>query len=206
MPVTDRVVLAGIAGALVLAAVAAWLLLAAPSTPRSTDTDPFAAVSSVEPAPSASGKAPAELVVDVEGAVVEPGIRGLPDGARVADAIRAAGGYAADADLAASAHALNLAAPLADGDQVYVPRLGDGSDGGQGGTGGGSGGGTDSGLVNLNTASSDALDALPGIGPATIAKILAARSDQPFRTLDELVERKVLTASQLAGIRDRVTV
>ncbi len=69
---------------------------------------------------------------------------------------------------------------------------------------GGAGGG--SGLVNLNTASTDALDALPGIGPATIEKIVAARTQQPFRTLDELVERKVLTASQLAAIRDQVTV
>jgi competence protein ComEA len=203
MPVTDRIVITGIAGALVLGGVAAWLLLAAPSAPASPDPDPFAAVPSAAATPLAS-EAAAELVVDVEGAVVEPGIRRLPAGSRVADALAAAGGYAPDADLAASAHALNLAATLADGDQVYVPRIGDatGGDAGQAGSGGDGGGG----LVNLNTAASDALDALPGIGPATIAKILAARSEQPFRSLDELVERKVLTASQLAGIRDRVTV
>lgn len=203
MPVTDRIVLSGIAGACVLGGVAVWLLLAAPSAPPSPAPDPFAAIPSAGATPLASG-AGTELVVDVEGAVVEPGIRRLPTGSRVADALLAAGGYAPDADLAASAHALNLAAPLADGDQVYVPRLGDTASGGDGQAGSvGDGGG---GLVNLNTASSDALDALPGIGPATIAKILAARSEQPFRTLDELVDRKVLTASQLAGIRDRVTV
>jgi competence protein ComEA len=204
MPVTDRLVLSGIAGALILGGVAAWLLLAAPSMPAAPETDPFAGASAAASAASAGPASGADLVVDVEGAVAEPGVRRLPAGSRVADALAAAGGYAADADLAASAHALNLAAPLADGDQVYVPRLGDGSGGGSdpGATGGGAGGG----LVNLNTASGDQLDALPGIGPATIAKILAARSEQPFRTLDELVERKVLTTSQLANIRDRVTV
>lgn len=204
MPITDRVVLAGIAGAVVLAGVAAWLLVASLSPPTSEEADPFAIASSDDPAPSASPELPADLVVDVEGAVVEPGIRRLPAGSRVADALGAAGGYAPDADLAASAHALNLAAPLADGDQVYVPRLGDGA--GPGGDQGTGGGGSAGGLVNMNTASSEELDALPGIGPATIAKILAARNEQPFRTLDELVDRKVLTASQLATVRDRITV
>lgn len=204
MPVTDRIVLAGIAAALVLGGAAAWLLLSAPGGTPSPGADPFAATAPAEATPAASGEPSSELVVDVEGAVVEPGIRHLPAGSRIADAVLAAGGYADDADLAASAQGLNLAAVLTDGDQVYVPRLGDAASGGGQGTG--AGGAADGGLVNLNTASSDALDALPGIGPATIAKILAARSEQPFGTLDELVERKVLTASQLAGIRDRVTV
>lgn len=206
MSLTDRFVLSGIAGGLVLAGIAAWLLLGTPGgglpSAEPFATPGFVGRASSEPVstPEASG-----IVVDVEGAVVVPGIRRLSAGARVADAIAAAGGYAKDADLAASAHALNLAAPLADGDQVYVPRLGETSGiSGSGGTGGTGGSGT--GLVNLNTAGSDALDALPGIGPATIAKIVAARNERPFTTLDELVERKVLTASQLAGIRDRVTV
>jgi len=203
---TDRFVLSGIAGGLVLAGIAAWLLLGTPGgDPPSAE--PFATPGFVGRASSAPVSTPGAggIVVDVEGAVAVPGIRRLSAGARVADAIAAAGGYAKDADLVASAHALNLAAPLADGDQVYVPRLGETSEGsGSGAAGGTSGSGT--GLVNLNTAGSDALDALPGIGPATIAKIVAARNERPFTTLDELVERKVLTASQLAGIRDRVTV
>jgi len=83
-----------------------------------------------------------------------------------------------------------------DGQQIVVPTIGAGPIDG-GGTGG---------LVNLNTADEAALDALPGIGPVTVQKILAARTEQPFATIDELVERKVLTASQLDKIRDLVTV
>jgi competence protein ComEA len=204
MPLVDRVLLAGIAGSLLLAGVAVWLVVAAPASPAAQAPDPFATASVPGASSSATaGEPPAGLVVDVEGAVAEPGIRHLPGGSRIADAIAAAGGYAADADLAASAHGLNLAATLADGDQVFVPRAGETAAGG-GTAGGGADGG--SGLVNLNTASTDALDALPGIGPATIEKIVAARTEQPFRTLDELVERKVLTASQLAAIRDQITV
>ncbi len=208
MPLTDRVVLAGLAGGIVLAGFAAWLLVSGPMELLPTG-DPsgsaalVAAASPTLPAESAGAEVAGEIVVDVEGAVVVPGIRRLPADSRIADAIAAAGGYARDADLAASAHALNLAEPLTDGDQVYVPRLGEAVAGsGDGGsTSAGSGG-----LVDLNHASSEELDALPGIGPATIAKILAARAEQPFETLDELVERKVLTSAQLTGIRDRVTV
>ncbi len=206
MTLVDRVLLAGIAGSFVLAGIAVWLLVAAPSSQAPIGADPFATASAL-PSASSSGTDRQDdgLIVDVEGAVAEPGIRRLPAGARVADAISAAGGYAPDADLMASAHGLNLAATLADGDQVYVPRIGEtATAGGSGGTGAGGGGG--SGLVNLNSASTEELDALPGIGPATVAKILAARSEQPFRTLDELVDRKVLTTAQLADIRDLVTV
>jgi len=207
VPLTDRVVLAGLAGGIVLAGFAAWLLVSGPmellpAGDASGSAALVAAASPTLPAESAEARVGGEIVVDVEGAVAAPGIRRLPADARIADAIAAAGGYAKDADLAASAHALNLAEPLTDGDQVYVPRLGEAVAGG----GGDSSTSAGSGLVDLNHASSEELDALPGIGPATIAKILAARAEQPFKTLDELVERKVLTSAQLTGIRDRVTV
>jgi len=100
-------------------------------------------------------------------------------------------------NLEAAAAGLNLAAALADGQQIVVPVAGSGPAAGDG---------PGEGLVNLNTADAAALDALPGIGPVTVQKILAARTEQPFGTLDELVERKVLTASQLDKIRDLVTV
>jgi competence protein ComEA len=60
-------------------------------------------------------------------------------------------------------------------------------------------------LVNLNTASPEALDALPGIGPVTVQKIVAARDERPFATLDELIERDVMNRGQLDDIRDLVT-
>ena len=62
------------------------------------------------------------------------------------------------------------------------------------------------GLVNLNDASPEQLDTLPGIGPVTVQKIVAARQERPFATLDELVERKVLNAGQLDKLRDLVIV
>jgi competence protein ComEA len=147
----------------------------------------------------------ADLVVDVQGAVKHPGVVLLPPGSRVADALDAAGGYARDADLNAAAASLNLAATLTDGAQVYVPVIGvaGGSGSGGGTAGGGATGG--SGLVNLNTATPEELEALPGIGPVTVQKIVAAREAQPLRTLEEMVEWDVIDRGQLEDIRDLVT-
>jgi competence protein ComEA len=204
MPLNDRVLLAGIGGAVLLALVAGWLLVtgggqglvASASPTDGAASDGALATASVE----ASGGG--DLIVDVEGGVAEPGIQHLPTGSRVADAIFAAGGYGPKADLAAAARQLNLAAELSDGQQVYVPQVGDvATSGGSPGTGSGSGG-----PVNLNQATPEQLDALPGIGPVTVQKIVAARRERAFRSLDELVERKVLTASQLSKIRDQVSV
>jgi competence protein ComEA len=137
-------------------------------------------------------------VIDIEGGVNEPGIHRLPAGSRVADALAAAGGYADSADLGAAAASLNLAAELVDGQQIVVPVIGVDPDP--------DAGGGDGGLVNLNRATRSELEALPGIGPVTAGKIISARSEQPFATLDELVSRDVLTARQLEQIADLVTV
>ncbi|HLY35551.1 MAG TPA: helix-hairpin-helix domain-containing protein [Candidatus Limnocylindria bacterium] len=208
MPLNDRVLLAGIGGSLLLALVAGWLLVAG------SGPNPLASATATDGASSATtggalataSHEPAAgtdlVVVDVEGGVAEPGIQHLPDGSRVADAIFAAGGYGPTADLAAAARELNLAAKLSDGQQVYVPQVGDGAKSG-GSPDAGSGAG---GLVNLNRATPEELDALPGIGPVTVQKIVAARQEQPFRTIDELVQRKILTAAQLSKVRDQVTV
>ena len=154
------------------------------------------------PAASAPPAEPATLVVDVQGGVAEPGVRELPAGSRVADAIAAAGGYATDADLVAAATAINLAKVLADGEQIRVPRVGDASAAAAGDpatsaapvTGGG-------GMVNLNTATPEELEALPGIGPVTVQKIVAARQEQPFASLDDAVQRGVINRGQLEDIQ-----
>jgi competence protein ComEA len=194
----DLLTIAAVGGAVLLAAAASFALLlttfpAGSANPTPTALDPFA---SVEPtAPAGMGGV---LIVDVEGGVVSPGVHRLPAGSRIADALQAAGGYAESADLAAAAQALNLAAALVDGQQVYVPVVGALTDG--------SGGEGDVGLVNLNRATQSELEALPGIGPVTAEKIIAAREEQPFTTLDELVTRDVLTARQRDQIADLVTV
>lgn len=146
-------------------------------------------------------------IVDVEGAVVAPGLRTVAAGSRVGDAIAAAGGYSSSVDLAASALALNLAAPLTDGDKIRVPSLADrinpvlASPRPDGGSSTGSGA-----LIDLNHADEAALESLPGIGPATAAKIIAARATRPFASLEDAQSRKVLSASVVGQIRALATV
>ena len=204
---SDRIMVAAGGGALILALAAAWVLFA-PVEGDTTDELIAAgaglALASPVSSPTASAPTPGTLVVDVQGGVAEPGVRELPAGSRVADAIAAAGGYAIDADLAAAATAINLAQVLADGEQIRVPRVGDATVAGAGTpaasaepvTGGGGGG-----LVNLNTATPQELEALPGIGPVTVQKIVAARQEQPFASLDDAVQRGVINRGQLEDIQ-----
>ncbi|MEP6470246.1 MAG: SLBB domain-containing protein [Chloroflexota bacterium] len=213
MSLTRREVLAiglGVGGvASVLAAVVLLVTVALAGQPAVSDgigDASFPAFGSASP--DTSGAPSADLIIDVQGAVKRPGVVLLPPGSRVSDALEAAGGYARHADLNAAAASLNLAATLTDGAQVYVPVLGvAGGPGGTGGTGGtGGGGGTGgSGLVNLNTATPEELEALPGIGPVTVQKIVAGRAEQPFATLDEMVERGIIDRGQFEDIRELVT-
>ncbi len=115
--------------------------------------------------PIAQSKASALLVVDVVGAVHRPGLYRLHEGDRIADAVARAGG----ATPKAVVQAINLAAPLADGEQIVVPLRG-------AALAAGSAGAPASGPVHLSTATAEQLDALPGIGPVTAQKILLCKS------------------------------
>lgn len=207
---SDRILVATVGGALVLAAAAGFVLLA-PAGGETPDPDGAAGLLLVSPPPSIAGSPGATtttIVVDVEGAVARPGIRELPAGARIADAIDAAGGYATDADLSAAA-AINLAQPLVDGQQIRVPRIGEtsgpvaGDPGGDAGDGGGNGG--EDGLVNVNTATPEELESLPGIGAVTVQKIVAAREERPFSSLQDMVDRGVIHRGQLEDIAELAT-
>ena len=151
-------------------------------------------------ASASAGAIPGEILVDVTGAVVEPGLYRLGAGARVGAAIEAAGGYSPRADVDRIGAELNLAAVLADGDQVRVPSRDDAAPS-HPPTGGGGGGG----LVNLNDASQAELEALPGIGPVTAGKIVEARAEARFRTVDELRERGLVGEKTFEQIRPLVT-
>ena len=160
--------------------------------------------------PGASASA-SPLVVEVGGAVVKPGVYRLPAGSRVGDAVAAAGGFGPRVDATLADQQLNLAAPLRDGDEVHVPVRGEvtsapGGGGDAPAGGGGSGSGGSSGPIDLNRATAEQLDTLPGIGPVTAAKIIAAREEQPFTSVDDLGTRKVLGAATLDKIRPLVTV
>jgi competence protein ComEA len=130
---------------------------AAPPAASSADVPPL-----TSPAPTARPPAPSSvLVVDVAGAVRRPGLYRLPQGSRIADAIARAGGMSRHAARAA----VNLAAPLADGEQVLVP-----SGVGSAVAAGSSTEPSPAAPVDLNTATVEQLDALPGIGPVTIER------------------------------------
>jgi competence protein ComEA len=204
--------IASLVGAVILIALAFWL---AASANRGT-----IAVEGASPAveaaigegrasfePRSSATRGKELVVDVQGAVVRPGVLHLASGSRVGDAIAAAGGYGPRVAADRVGRELNLAALLRDGDQIVVPSRDD-SPGPTGATGGGgsSEASAASGPVDLNRASASELDALPGIGPVTANKIIAAREEQPFASVDELRARKIVGAATFDRIKDLVVV
>lgn len=145
------------------------------------------------PAPSPTA---APVRFHILGAVNAPGVYTLPPGARVQDAIEAAGGASADANL----ERLNLAAVVEDQQQIIVP-------GRQAATGSGALEGPGVDLVNINTADSEALQTLPGIGPATADKIIAYREEHgPFNAIDDIVNVKGIGEATLEKLRPLITV
>lgn len=169
------------------------LLTRARSQPAAAVRVPSAPVAAPAPAPRP------ELVVDVAGAVRRPGLYRLKDGARVADAVARAGGATAKAEL----DGVNLAAKVADGEQVVVPRRGAGGDAAAGGTDAGSA--VPTGPVHLNSATAEQLDTLPGVGPVTAQKIVAYREQHGgFRSVDELDAVPGIGPSRIAQLRDLV--
>jgi competence protein ComEA len=136
-----------------------------------------------EAGPAAQIVAAPPLVVHVVGAVRRPGLYRLTHGKRIADAVARAGGVTRRADLAA----VNLAAPLADGQQVVVPRRLPAAPAAADSESDGSAAAAASGPVHLNTATLEQLDALPGVGPVTAQKILDYRTTHgAFSSVDEL--------------------
>jgi competence protein ComEA len=181
LPVSRRRALLIAAAALALLAVAGRTLAGAGTA---TEQPAPALV------PERAAATPA-LVVHVAGAVRRPGLYRLAEGKRVADAVARAGGATAPADTAA----INLAAPLADGMQVLVPRRGPAAAGKQPG-----------GRVSLGSATLAELDALPGVGPVTAQKILDFRTQHGgFRSVDDLDAIPGIGPARIEQLRDVVS-
>jgi competence protein ComEA len=190
-----RRLLLAVAGALAMLLLAGRFVLGAgTTTPAAPLPPPPAAGAGVTGAPSS------RVVVDVVGAVRRPGLYRLEQGSRIADAVARAGGAVGKADLAQ----VNLAAPLADGEQIVVPKRG-----ATVATASGSGSaalpGAPSAPVQLSTATLEQLDSLPGVGPATAQKILDYREKHgAFSSVDELDAVPGIGPKRLDQLRDLV--
>jgi competence protein ComEA len=179
---------AGIVGALVVSL--AVLLVRRPEAPRIV----------VQQAPiaraAASPPVPERLVVQLSGEVIAPGVYQLPVGARIEDALKAAGGATESGDI----HRLNLAARLADGQQIVVPKrvsplLAPAADALS----------PTPGRLNLNVASVAQLDRLPGVGPVTAQRIVAYREQHgPFTSIEQLRQANLVNASTYEKIKELV--
>ena len=138
------------------------------------------------------------MVVHVTGAVRTPGVYRVPDGGRVIQAIKVAGGPTGAADLAA----INLAAPLQDGQQVLVPARIATVAGGQGRATTPAAGGP----VSLSSATAEQLDSLDGIGPTLAARIVAWRDQHGgFASIDQLMDVPGIGQTRLDAIRSKLT-
>lgn len=157
---------------------------------------------------SSKAFAETEVYVDVDGAVARPGVYRLKDGARVSQAIDAAGGLTAEADVTG----LNRASKVTDGQKIYVPTVGEqqaalATGGAEGGAATVSGAGTSSGLVNINTASAAELQTLSGIGPSMAQSIIDERTQNgAFASVDDLMRVSGIGEKKLAKIKDCICV
>ena len=151
-----------------------------------------------------SGGMREELLIDVSGAVKNPGVYRFAFGSRVDDAIEAAGGMTKDADLEKIATTINRAARLSDGSKVFIPKKKDETSV-QGVSTSQSGSDQSSNIVitmSINSASSADLERLNGIGPATAKKIIAGR---PYARIEELVEKKAISQSLFEKLKIQLT-
>ena len=192
-----------------------------------TITSPTAAIEPVQDSAPELEPVPDQhqpsIRVEISGGVTSPGVIELPEGSRLIDAIAQAGGWGDRVDPLRVELCLNLAAPLEDGSAVRIPTRDDrlllGLTGIECGrlfstaaeiavaevTGGSQQGPATGGKIDLNRATADQLDTLPGIGPVTAAKIIASRQEKPFIIVDDLLDRKIVSESVLEGIRALVT-
>ena len=208
-------ILASAFGVVVMVVGVWWVVRVPPPPPEASI--PFATTSVVtNPIASSALPTSTNITVYVSGEVVKPGVYVLLATARVIDALQAAGGATNKADLVV----VNLAAPLVDAAQVFIPRMGSTPRvtlprphaginlpiaGGSGGAGGSAT--SAAGIVDINSATLSDLDALPGVGPSTAQAIIDYRvANGPYASVDDLLNVRGIGPSKLAAMRARVRV
>ena len=210
MSLSRRQIIAYVVLAVAVIAVGARYVITSRGTGGSTGQTLVLSSASPSPPsalPSPSPSAP-DVVVYVCGAVRSPGVVRLPSTARVADALKVAGGATSSAELSA----VNLAARLADGQQIIVPRRCEApaAGGAAASATSGAAGSTVAGPaapININTASLEELDTLDGVGPATAQKIIDYRTaNGGFKTIDEIKEVSGIGDAKFAAMKDSITV
>jgi competence protein ComEA len=188
----------------VVVALVVGVIVLRPGSSAAPPDDSLPRASSVPAAEMATGATPTtsgQLVVQAAGAVARPGVYTVASGARVNDLVTVAGGFAADAD----PDQVQLAAPLTDGERVYVPRIGESvlpatpSSGQESPTA--------RGPIDLNRATGADLESLPGIGPALAQAIIDYRSEHGrFSSVDELGEVRGIGPAKMDQLRPLVKV
>jgi competence protein ComEA len=176
--------------------------VSAVASPLASSTSPVAP-SGAAPGAARATPTPTEVVVDVAGKVRHPGLYRLPPGSRVDDAVKAAGGPLSGVGLTS----LNLAARVADGQQVVVGVPGAAPAAAGSGAGGAAASSGAPGPVNLNAATLEQLESLPGVGPVLAQHILDWRTAHgSFTTVDQLQDVSGIGPAKFAALHDLVTV
>ena len=191
----------------VAAGAMAWLVLGQSHEPAEVSL-PRADSTARSPAVGVPGDAPtttisAGPVAHIAGAVNQPGIVHLEAGSRVADALTAAGGIRGDADL----DRINLAAPVVDGERIYVLAVGQAGEPAAPAAATSSSSGAGATVVDLNSATLDQLDSLAGVGPATAKAIVDYRSQHgPFHRVEDLLDVRGIGDAKLESLRSSIRV
>lgn len=188
---------------LILFAYGFWTLVYQPHLRENIATSNFSQTNLA----SNSAQLPQNIIkVDVEGAVINPGVYAVPVDARVQDGLVVAGGLSGNADRIWVAQHVNLALKLIDGTKIYIPSLGEIAKTGSTVTDQTIGTdvlGAQNQQIDINSAASADLDSLPGVGPATVQKIIAGR---PYTSTQELVDKKIVGQKEFEKIKDLIIV
>ena len=137
------------------------------------------------------------ISIDIEGAVVDPGVYRLNQGSIVQDALILAGGLSENADREFVAKNINLASKLTDGAKIYIPKIGESPSQVKGSVT------LALDLININLASAESLDTLPGIGAVTAEKII---NNRPYDSINDLLDKKIVSAKVFTQIKEKITV